>query len=263
MGKRENCSSRRCHLKRRTPFQGVITIARFNWPFYLGAVLVVIASAAGLFSSSDVGLKFGYVMALLCSGYFLVGSLGVSHLVYDRSELYRWSWLHGVLTGAKSRRGFFCHSGFDDASAGLRERFDDVHWDILDHYDEKRMTEPSIRRARAMFPPGPGTVASPYGAWPMRSELADVIIGFLAIHEFRTEKERTAWFCEAKRCLRNGGRIVLVEHARDLANFLAFGPGFFHFHSPSSWRRCWEAAGLRMGEQFRVTPFVRVFVLCP
>ena len=70
-----------------------------------------------------------------------------------------------------------------------------------------------------------------------------------------------AWFAEARRCLRPGGRIVLVEHVRDVANFLAFGPGFLHFHSPESWRHCWEKAGLRLSDRFRVTPWVRVFVI--
>jgi hypothetical protein len=54
---------------------------------------------------------------------------------------------------------------------------------------------------------------------------------------------------------------LLVEHVRDAANFLAFGPGFLHFHSPASWRRCWEGAGLRSIDQFCVTPFVQVYVL--
>jgi hypothetical protein len=77
----------------------------------------------------------------------------------------------------------------------------------------------------------------------------------------RAETERTAWFAEAKRCLRKGGRVVLVEHLRDAANFVAFGPGFLHFHSRASWKRCWELAGLRSVNQFSVTPFVQVFVL--
>jgi hypothetical protein len=48
---------------------------------------------------------------------------------------------------------------------------------------------------------------------------------------------------------------------RDLANFLAFGPGFLHFHSRESWRRAWESAGFHSTDEFRVTAWVRVFVL--
>ena len=55
----------------------------------------------------------------------------------------------------------------------------------------------------------------------------------------------------------------VVEHVRDVANFLAFGPGFLHFHSTGTWRRAWRSAGVHDVCQFRVTPFVRVFVLKP
>ena len=88
-----------------------------------------------------------------------------------------------------------------------------------------------------------------------------MVFGLLAIHELRSEAERTAWFAEARRCLRQGGRLILLEHTRDFANFLAFGPGFLHFHSPASWRRCWEGAGLQALDEFRVTPWVRIFVI--
>lgn len=123
------------------------------------------------------------------------------------------------------------------------------------------MTEPSIHRARSSFPPTPGTLACRYNAWPLPGNSADVVFGLLAIHELRTEAERSAWFAEARRCLRQGGRIVLAEHVRDAANFLAFGPGFLHFHSLASWNRCRENAGLRSLDQFRITPFVQILVL--
>jgi hypothetical protein len=125
------------------------------------------------------------------------------------------------------------------------------------------MSEPSIHRARALFPPAPGTLACSYDAWPLAGDSADVVFALLAIHELRTETERTTWFAEAKRCLRKDGRVVLVEHVRDAANFLAFGPGFLHFHSCASWKRCWESAGLRSVELINMTPFVQIFVLTP
>lgn len=193
----------------------------------------------------------------------MFGSLGVAHLIYDCSDLYRWGWLDRALRGINLRAAIFCHAGFDEASAELREKFDGVAWQILDHFDGKQMTEASIRRARAMFPPTQGTLPARYDAWPVTAESADVVLGLLAIHELRSETERSAWFAQTRRCLRPGGRVVLVEHVRDAANFLAFGPGFVHFHSPASWRRCWENAGLRCIDEFRITPFVRVFILNP
>jgi hypothetical protein len=55
--------------------------------------------------------------------------------------------------------------------------------------------------------------------------------------------------------------VILVEHLRDPANFIAFGPGFLHFHSRRGWQRGWESAGFGLADEFRITPWVRVFVL--
>jgi hypothetical protein len=239
----------------------MMTIAQFNWPFYAVAGAVLIFALAGLLLLPGPALRFVCGMALGCAAYFLLVSLSVSHLVYDHSDLYRWGWLDRALRGANMRQAILCHSGFDESSAELRDRFGGVQWKILDHFDTKQMTEASIRRARAMFPPTPGTLSSRYDKWPVAAESSDVVLGLLAIHELRSETERSAWFAESRRCLRKGGRVLLVEHVRDAANFLAFGPGFLHFHSPASWRRCWEGAGLRSIDQFCVTPFVQVYVL--
>ena len=248
-------------MRERSQWQGMINIARFNWPFYVGAIAVLIPSLAGLFLLPELTLKLACSMVFAFAAYFVFGSLGVSHFIYDRSDLYRWGWLDRALSGCNMRQAIFCHSGFDEASAELRQQLAATKWQVLDHFDANRMTEPSIRRARAMFPPTPGTLSSRYDAWPVAAESTDVVFGLLAIHELRSEAERSAWFAESRRCLRKGGRLVLVEHVRDAANFLAFGPGFLHFHSPASWRRCWESAGFRCVDDFRVTPFVRIFVL--
>ncbi len=248
-------------MKARSQWQGMITIARFNWPFYVAAAAVLIISSCGLLLPSVFAVKSVCDVALAGVAYFVLGSLGVSHFVYDRSDLYRWGWLDRALRGLNMRQAIFCHSGFDETSAVLRKKFSHVTWQILDHFDEKQMTEASIRRARAMFPPTSGTLPARYDAWPVAGESADLVLGLLAIHELRSETERSLWFKESKRCLRPGGRVVLVEHVRDAANFLAFGPGFMHFHSPASWRRCWETGGFHLADEFRVTLFVRIFVL--
>lgn len=248
-------------MKSRGKYQGVLTIARLNWPFYLAAVCVLIISAGGIFFFSGQAVGWICWLASMGSFYFLAGSLGVSHQIYDRSDLYRWEWLKRAIGTMNHKRVIFCHSGFDEASEALRETLGNPEWLVLDHFDAGRMTEPSIRRARKLFPPVADTVAAPFDRWPVPSDSSDIVFGLLAIHEFRSEPERSAWFAEARRCLHPGGRIVLVEHVRDFANFLAFGPGFLHFHSPKSWRRCWENAGLQLVDEFRVTPWIRVFVL--
>lgn len=243
-------------------WQGMLTILRFNWPFYAAAGVLFFLSIAGLCLPAPPLMKLACGLAATASGYFLLISLGVSHLVYDRSDLYRWKWLDRALAGAAVDDIVFCHSGFDETSESLRARLHPAgDWIVLDHFDAAHMTEPSIRRARHRFPPTAETVAARYDQWPVESGSIDIVFALLAIHEFRSEPERTAWFAEARRCLKPGGRIVMAEHVRDPANFIAFGPGFLHFHSPASWQRCWTAAGFRAADSFRITPWVRIFVL--
>ena len=250
-------------MKPRGKWQGMLTILRFNWPIYLIAAAVFFIALTGVWIGLQPTVRIIGAFALMGSAYFWLGSLGVSHLIYDRSDLYRWKWLARALDGASTNKIGFCHTGFDDSSASLRHQLAFTDWVQLDHYDPAHMTEPSIRRARRLFPPVEGTCPAPFDRWPVDATSLDVIFALFAIHELRHHEERAAWFNEARRCLKPGGRIVLVEHVRDLANFLAFGPGFFHFHSPASWRRDWTDAGLRLADEFRLTPWVRVFVIFP
>lgn len=248
-------------MKPRGTWQGMWTIARLNWPFYLTASLVLASSviAFARLGSPIADLALGTAAA--GAFYFLTVSLGVSHWVYDRSDLYRWGWLDRALAGDRPASAIFCHAGFDEASVALRDRLEVREWTVLDHHDPGRMTEASIRRARRLFPPTATTRAAPHDRWPLADHCAELVVGLLAIHELRSLGERTAWFSEARRCLKPGGRVVLVEHTRDFANFLAFGPGFMHFHTVGNWRKCWRQAGFDETRQFRVTPWIRVFTL--
>lgn len=248
-------------MNERGTWQGMLTIARLNWPFYAVAALVLLACAIAFLIAPMREVRIACALLLAGGGYFFVGSLAVAHWVYDRSDLYRWRWIERALHGVARGDFVLCHAGFDEASPSLRAHLGAVGWRVLDHFDPVRMTEPSIRRARRIFPPAPETLAAPFDRWPLAAASADVIFGLLAIHELRGEAERAAWFGEARRCLRAGGRVVLVEHVRDCANALAFGPGALHFHSAKSWRRCWTRAGLQVADEFRLTPWVRVFVL--
>lgn len=242
-------------------YEGVLNIVRFNWPMFVGTAVVVTVAAIGAAMVTIPRLRV--LLALLAAGlvFGTVVSLAVSHLVYDRSALYRFAWLSRALDGVSPRRAVFCQTGFDECSAPLGALLRDTTWTLLDHYDPARMTEASIQRARHHCPPAPGTLAAPYGSWPIAAGSTDVVIGMLAVHELRRDEERGAWFAEAHRVTRHDGRVIVVEHVRDLANALVFGPGALHFHSIATWRRGWERAHLRLRDEFRVTAWVRVFVL--
>ncbi len=246
-------------MSERGKWDGMLAIARFNWPFYAAAAGFMVLGWIGVAAGGWLAVAGASVVMGCC--YFLIGSLGVSHWVYDLSDLYQWAWLDRALGNSRVEKLALCHSGFDEASVMLKRKFPQAAWQVLDHYDPATMTEASIRRARKLYPPTAGTVASRFYQWPVEDAKLDVVFGLLAIHELRSDAERTAWFSEARRCLTDDGRVVLVEHVRDLANFVAFGPGFLHFHSVAAWRRSWESGGLIENDSFRVTPFVRVFVL--
>ena len=109
-------------MKPRGPWQGMINILRFNWNFYLLAAVVFGVALAGLFLLDPLPLKLACAAALAGTGYFLFVSLGVAHLIYDRSDLYRLGWLDRALGGASIHAAVFCHSGLDEVSEALRAK---------------------------------------------------------------------------------------------------------------------------------------------
>jgi hypothetical protein len=242
-------------------FDGVCNIVRFNWPmFVVTAILVVSATAVAATVAAPAPRAALLIVAACLVGGTLV-SLTASHLIYDRSDLYRFGWMARAVHGITPRRAIFCQTGFDECSATLGATLRDSSWTLLDHYDPAWMTEPSIQRARRRCPPAAGTRSAPFGAWPVHAQAADLVIGMLAVHELRRDAERVAWFAEARRVTSAEGRVIVVEHVRDLANILVFGPGAWHFHSVMEWRTSWERAHLRLRDTFRITTWVRVFVL--
>lgn len=245
---------------KRGRLQGVLAIVRFNWPFYVASCLVIIAGAL-------LGLHLsGWLAAIVLTGvaiafWLTLASLFASWWVYDASDLHRYGWLSGA-AGKSSGRWINAHSGFDETTLALKERLPG-EWIVLDHFDPVCMSEPSIHRAKKLYPPLPGTLASPFDRWPVENASIDGICGLLAIHELRTHADRVKWFAEARRVLTDDGRVILIEHVRDAANFIVFGPGFLHFHSVRTWRRSWQEAGFRLSESFRISPWLRVFILTP
>jgi SAM-dependent methyltransferase len=221
------------------------------------AMLIVGTVALALIPFLPPLRAFGSV-ALTCAASWLVGSLLVSYYVYDVWPLYRGEWIEPAL-GISPRRYASFHVGFDEFSNQLATLFTDSIASTFDIYDAQEITEPSIRRARMQNTNQPPATPADFRSLPLRDDELDAAFVIFAAHEFRSGDSRLKLFRELGRVLKPNGRILLVEHLRDFANFIPFGPGFLHFHSRSEWLRGITSAGLAITGETRLTPFVRAF----
>ncbi len=242
----------------RRPLEGVGNILRFNWPFYAAAAAGVAAAVVLSTLLPGIFRTLFIVAAGLAAGVALA-SLLVSAFIYDVSPLYRLRWLDAL--GFGGARLVNIHAGFDETSALLRAKYPAATLRVLDFYDPAKHTEASIRRARAYRPPYPGTQAMSTAAVPLARASTDGILLLFSAHEIRDPAERTAFFAQLRTALAPGGKIVVLEHLRDVPNFLAYTLGAFHFHSYHTWTKTCAGAGLRIASERKVTPFVRAFLL--
>ncbi len=227
----------------------------YNWPTYLATWLSACVIAG-------FGVRLGSSLVLFAAGtsaaWSLV-SLLVSYWVYDRSSLVVGAWLRPLLP-ARLETWAAVDTGLD-AEVRLDQVLPGRCLARLDIYDGQQVSAPSVRRARRLTARvHPATPASP-AALPLPDASCDLVAMVFAAHELRAPRLREDLFREARRLLADQGRLLLVEHVRDLPNFVAFGPGFFHFQSRGEWLRLARVAGLEVMAETRVTPFVLVLAL--
>jgi hypothetical protein len=53
--------------------------------------------------------------------------------------------------------------------------------------------------------------------------------------------------------------VIVVEHLRDVPNFLAFTIGFTHFFSKAAWEKAFREVGFTSIHESKFTPFMSVF----
>lgn len=238
-------------------------IVRFNWPFY-AAALAVVAIAPAVIPRLPIApwLRIPLYAGTGLVAMWLVASLAASWIVYDRSRLMDWDWILQAL-GFHPASWINIHAGHDESTPALRALFSDAQGRVFDIYDPAQMTEPSIVRARRQ-----GSLrerrraeAADYRRLPLPTGTIDAAMLLLSAHELRSDEARAALFTELRRVLGPGGRVVVAEHLRDWANFLAYGPGVLHFHSRRTWVRCFARHRFDVHHEFSITPFVRIFVL--
>ena len=243
----------------RRPFQGLWNVIRFNWPFYvlaLGFVPGVLVIRYYLYPPFRIGADILLLLAV-CSTLI---SLMVSWYVYDLSGFYKLDWLKSLQPG---NGGIIVNinAGFDETSELLKSRFADTEIIVCDFYDPEKHTEASLKRARAAYPPFPGTLKVATNELPLDREAADKIFAIFSAHEIRDACEREAFFTELNRALSPHGRVIVVEHLRDAANYFAYNVGARHFHSRASWLGTFKASRLEVADEIKLTPFVTAFFL--
>jgi ubiquinone/menaquinone biosynthesis C-methylase UbiE len=186
-------------------------------------------------------------------------SIVVSAYIYDFSDLYKLCWLKNVAPG--EARIVNINAGFDETSTLLQAKFKKSKLLVIDFYNPEKHTEVSIKRARRAYPPFPGTQQVSTNDIPIQSGSVDTIFAILSAHEIRNDEERIIFFKEIERVMMATGQVIVTEHLRDTANFLAYNLGFLHFHSRATWQKTFHAAGLRLNKEIKITPFITTFIL--
>jgi hypothetical protein len=236
---------------------GAFRIFLYNAPVFVTtwAFALVFAAAA---ATSVLPLRGLLFVAAAGAVLWSIVALGVSAYVYDWSALSGGAWLP-PLVGDAARGWAAIHAGLD-AEIDLGALPPDGCVGRLDIFEPAVMTSPSIARARQTTAAGPAT-PSRATALALADESCSAIVVAFTAHEIRDAGARERFFLELRRALRPGGRALLVEHVRDAANFLAFGPGFVHFLPRKEWLRLAEEAGLAVVDERRITPWVMALTM--
>ena len=237
-------------------YAGVAKILRFNWPWYAGALLVTTSFLILLGRGNlDGSLHIVMVMALVMANGWLVLSLLVSYIVYDVSALSQGCWLQ-----AKNESTIvILHAGHDEASVHVRRILPQAVCHSFDFCVADTNLSPSLRRARSEATAASTTIKPDH--IPVPDGTAELVLIIFSAHELRVAEKRVQLFGEIARVIGATGRAVVVEHQRDIWNCIAYGPGFFHFLSRSTWIDTFTQAHLRVMRDDTITPWVHRFEL--
>jgi len=237
-------------------------IAAYSWPLYATAAIGVVAgTVVALMPACAMALRAVAVVGVAAALWYSCASFFAFHAMFDRSALLSGSWLADEVA-APPRRWVEINAGLEETTVPLHEVFRETSGIMLDIYDAASMTEPAITRARRHTDRTSSLAAAP-DALPVEPGWGDLVLVMLAAHEIRDSAMRERFFRELRRIVAPDGSVVLVEHLRDTAAAIAFGPGMFHFLPRQEWLRLGSLAGFALQRERAITPFVRVLVFRP
>lgn len=244
-------------IKRRK-FQGVLNILSFNRHFYVFGLI-----ALSLIVGSYLIFNWSHVLFWVIIGAFIYGlliPLIVSAYVYDFSGFYNFDWLKKLnIEDRKDKLNLNINAGFDETSYIIKKILPQSNLQVYDFYSAKQHTEPAIIRARKVSIVYPNTQQINSNLIPLNDKSVDTIFLLSAIHEIRKQDEKVQFLKECHRVCKPNGNVIMVEHLRDLPNFLAFTIGFTHFFSKNTWKKAFNDAGFASFEETKFTPFMSVF----
>ena len=246
----------------RKPFQGVLNILDFNRHFYYYgiAALLLLLGIFNYFSLPTLlsvlliaGFTYGLLMPLIVSAY-----------VYDFSNYYSLNWLDRFI---KDKTGPLklvnINAGFDETSFLLKNKIENADLKVFDFYDEAHHTEAAIVRARNVSLVYPNTTQIKSNAIPLEDNSTDVVFLLSSAHEIRDFHEKVDFLKECHRICKTNGKVIMVEHLRDVPNFIAFTIGFNHFFSKKVWKKAFQNSGFKSIEEVKFTPFMSIFECKP
>lgn len=241
---------------KRKPYQGVYNIVRFNWHFYVIAII----SIAFLFYFKNFlseSLRINITILTLFISFSILFSLFISYIIYDVSPLYHFKFLPNL----NNKKVLNLTAGFDETSPILKNKFPEIYLTICDFYNEEKHTEVSIKRARKAYPTIENTLKISTDSLPFPDKTFDFVVAIFSAHEIRNNKERIQFFREINRITKPTGNIFVTEHLRDFYNFAAYNIGFFHFHSFQTWLQTFENSKLKISKKIKTTHFINTFIL--
>jgi SAM-dependent methyltransferase len=243
------------------PFRMTRLVISFNRHFFYIAFAACSVGVALMLLMHQPLVRWVLGLGIAIAIYFIIASVIASYLNYDYSDLYKLRDWPARSFSATPTSAVIIHAGFDPASGAFRARYPETSVRVLDFFTPEETTEASIQLAHRLNPPTGPQEHTALDAWPVETASQDAVLALSAAHEIRDDGRRASFFREAKRVLRPGGRLVVVEQLRDLPNFLCFGAAAFHFLSRSTWLRSFQDGGLVLEREFSITPFMRAFIL--